>query len=149
MAFATWSSAAIPGTPTLADVTGQVVSSLAGAPAFTLTTSSDLVNRMWNLGIWGQRGNFLSVPTDCPQRDERLGWMADAAVFWRTGAYNFDIGAFTHKWMRDVRDAQSPNGAFSNVAPTIGVGESKERPAGATPELSFLGRPGCSMAIVP
>jgi alpha-L-rhamnosidase len=111
-----------PGKPTLADITGEVVSSLDQTPTATLTTSSDLVNRMWGLGIWGQRSNFLSVPTDCPQRDERLGWMADAAVFWRTGSYNFDIGAFTNKWMRDVRDAQSANGAFSNVAPTIGVG---------------------------
>ncbi|HLH02044.1 MAG TPA: family 78 glycoside hydrolase catalytic domain [Bryobacteraceae bacterium] len=111
-----------PGEPALADITGQVVSSLNQDPAATITTSSDLVNRMWGLGIWGQRSNFLSVPTDCPQRDERLGWMADAAVFWRTGSYNFDIGAFTHKWMRDVRDAQSAEGAFSNVSPTIGVG---------------------------
>ena len=86
------------------------------------TTSSELVNRMWKLGIWGQRGNFLSVPTDCPQRDERLGWMADAAVFWRTGSYNFDIAAFTHKWMRDVDDDQSKDGAFQMSRPSIGVG---------------------------
>ena len=74
---------------------------------------------MWRLGIWGERGNFLSVPTDCPQRDERLGWMADAAVFWRTGAYNFDTAAFTNKWLRDVRDAQLDNGAYTNVSPNI------------------------------
>ena len=111
-----------PGTPTLSDLSGQVVSSLNQEPAGRLSTSSELVNRMWKLGIWGQRGNFLSVPTDCPQRDERLGWMADPAVFWRTGSYNFDIAAFTHKWMRDVDDAQSKEGAFSNVSPSIGVG---------------------------
>ena len=112
-----------PGTPTQADVTGQVVSSLAAEPAATLHTSSDLVNRMWSIGIWGQRGNFLSIPTDCPQRDERLGWMGDAGVFWRTGSYNFDIAAFTHKWMADVDDSQLPDGAFSNVSPNIGVGD--------------------------
>ncbi len=117
-----------PGKPTLADITGEVVSSLGGDPTATVTTSSELVNKMWTLGIWGQRGNFLSVPTDCPQRDERLGWMADAAVFWRTGSYNFDIAAFTHKWMRDVDDAQLPNGAFTNVSPNIGLGDIEGAP---------------------
>ncbi|MBV9268824.1 MAG: family 78 glycoside hydrolase catalytic domain [Acidobacteriaceae bacterium] len=108
-----------PGAPTLDDITGQVVSSLEGEPMATLTTSSDLVNRMWRLGIWGQRSNFLSVPTDCPQRDERLGWMADAAVFWRTGTYNFDTASFSKKWLRDVRDAQLQDGAFTNVSPNM------------------------------
>ena len=65
----------------------------------------------------GQRGNYLSVPTDCPQRDERLGWMGDAGVFWRTGAYNFDVAAFSDKWMNDVADAQNAQGAFTNVSP--------------------------------
>ncbi len=78
---------------------------------------------MWGVGIWGQRGNFLSIPTDCPQRDERLGWMGDAGVFWRTGSFNFDIAAFTHKFMYDVDDAQLADGAFSNVSPDIGLGE--------------------------
>ncbi len=117
-----------PGTPTLESITGQVVSSVNGTPTATIQTASDLVNHMWKLGIWGQRGNFLSVPTDCPQRDERLGWMADAAVFWRTGTYNFDTAAFTHKWLRDVRDSQSDSGAFSNVSPNIGLGEIEGAP---------------------
>jgi len=72
---------------------------------------------MWSIGIWGQRGNFLSIPTDCPQRDERLGWMGDAGVFWRTGSYNFNIDAFSHKFMDDVTDAQTPEGDFTNVSP--------------------------------
>jgi alpha-L-rhamnosidase len=72
---------------------------------------------MRSIGIWGQRGNFLSIPTDCPQRDERLGWMGDAGVFWRTGSYNFDIAAFSQKFMRDVVDAQTSQGAFTNVSP--------------------------------
>jgi len=106
-----------PGTPTLDVLKGNVVSSLSGDPVAKLTTSSDLVNRMWSIGIWGQRGNFLSIPTDCPQRDERLGWMGDAGVFWRTGSYNFDIAAFSQKFMQDIVDAQTRQGAFTNVSP--------------------------------
>jgi len=106
-----------PGTPTLASVTGEVVSSLSGDPTAKVRTASDLVNRMWSMGIWGQRGNFLSIPSDCPQRDERLGWMGDAAAFWRTGTYNFDIEAFSHKFMHDITDAQTAAGAFTDVSP--------------------------------
>jgi alpha-L-rhamnosidase len=106
-----------PGTPTLDAITGEVVSSVSGEPTATLSTSSDLLNRMWSIGIWGQRGNFLGVPTDCPQRDERLGWMGDAGVFWRTGTYNFNVDAFAEKWMNDVIDAQNSEGAFTNVSP--------------------------------
>ena len=109
----------LPSKPTLATLTGEVLHSLDTEPSGRLDTSSTLLNRMWKLGVWGQRGNFLSIPTDCPQRDERLGWMGDAGVFWRTGAYNFDIAAFTQKFMQDVVDAQSPNGAFSNVSPDM------------------------------
>ena len=98
-----------PGTPALDAIKGDVVSSVSGEPAAKLATSSELVNRMWSIGIWGQRGNFLSIPTDCPQRDERLGWMGDAGVFWRTGSYNFDIAAFSQKFMQDIVDAQEPS----------------------------------------
>jgi alpha-L-rhamnosidase len=108
-----------PGTPTLAAITGDVVSSIAGRPTGTLSTSSPLVNEMWSIGLWGQRGNFLSIPTDCPQRDERLGWMGDAGVFWRTGSYNYDIAAFSQKWIDDVIDAQTTAGAFTNVSPDV------------------------------
>ena len=108
-----------PGTPTKDSITGEVLSSVSGEPTATLNTSSDLVNRMWSIGIWGQRGNFLSIPTDCPQRDERLGWMGDAGVFWRTGSYNFDIDAFSHKFMEDVVDAQTAQGEFTNVSPDV------------------------------
>ena len=106
-----------PGVPTLDALKGDVVSSVSGDPVAKLTTSSDLVNHMWSIGIWGQRGNFLSIPTDCPQRDERLGWMGDAGVFWRTGSYNFDIAAFSQKFMQDIVDAQTSQGAFTNVSP--------------------------------
>ena len=108
-----------PGVPTKTAITGEVINSLEGEPTGTLVTSSDLVNRMWKIGIWGQRGNFLSIPTDCPQRDERLGWMGDAGVFWRTGTFNFDIEAFSHKFLTDIRDAQTKDGAFTNVSPDL------------------------------
>src|SRR5205807_1814173 len=108
-----------PGVPTTQAITGEVVNSLSWEPAGRLTTASELVNRMWSIGLWGQRGNFLSIPTDCPQRDERLGWMGDAGVFWRTGSFNFDIEAFSHKFMSDVTDAQTAAGAFTNVSPDV------------------------------
>ncbi len=71
---------------------------------------------------WSQRGNYLSVPTDCPQRDERLGWMGDAEVFARTATYNADVAAFFTKWLVDVDDGQSAEGAFSDVSPNTGTG---------------------------
>jgi alpha-L-rhamnosidase len=106
-----------PGTPQLDSLKGEVVSSISGDPVAQLSTSSDLVNHMWSIGIWGQRGNFLSIPTDCPQRDERLGWMGDAGVFWRTGSFNFDIASFSRKFVQDTVDAQTRAGAFTNVSP--------------------------------
>jgi alpha-L-rhamnosidase len=106
-----------PGTPTTGNITGEVASSVSGDGTARVTTASDLVNRMWSIGIWGQRGNFVSIPTDCPQRDERLGWMGDAGVFWRTGSYNFDVDAFSHKFMHDVTDGQTDAGDFTNVSP--------------------------------
>jgi alpha-L-rhamnosidase len=105
--------------PTLATIDGLVFNSLPPAPSVRLTSSSELLNKMNELGAWGQRGNFVSIPTDCPQRDERLGWMGDAGAFWRTGTYNFDIDAFTRKFMLDVTDAQSSAGAFSDVSPNL------------------------------
>jgi alpha-L-rhamnosidase len=106
-----------PSTPSLDAIQGDVVSSVSSDPSARLATSSDLVNHMWQIGLWGQRGNFLSIPTDCPQRDERLGWMGDAEVFWRTGSYNFNIAAFSQKFIQDIVDAQTSQGAFTNVSP--------------------------------
>jgi alpha-L-rhamnosidase len=82
-------------------------------------TANTTVNQLWSNILWGQRGNFESVPTDCPQRDERLGWMGDAEVFWRTAAYNMNLDAFSHKFTADIRDAQSPQGLFADVSPRI------------------------------
>jgi alpha-L-rhamnosidase len=70
---------------------------------------------------WGQRGNFISVPTDCPQRDERLGWLGDAQIFARTASYNRDVAAFFSKWLDDVADGQLPSGAFPDIAPRINL----------------------------
>jgi alpha-L-rhamnosidase len=108
-----------PGTPALDSIRGEVVTSVAGEPAAKIATSSALVNRFWKTGIWGQRGNFLSIPTDCPQRDERFGWTGDAEVFWRTGSYNFDIASFGRQWMRSMVDEQSADGAFTNTVPGV------------------------------
>jgi alpha-L-rhamnosidase len=90
-------------------------------PTGRFDCSSDLVNQLWRNVTWGQRGNFLSVPTDCPQRDERLGWLADAQVFLPSAALNMDVAAFIAKWGDDILDAQSPDGAYPDVAPRLGA----------------------------
>ena len=108
-----------PGTPTTASIEGLVYDSLSPTPTIRFNSSSELLNEMGQLGIWGQRGNFLSIPTDCPQRDERLGWMGDAGVFWRTGTYNFDISSFTRKFVMDIDDAQTEDAAFTDVSPNL------------------------------
>ncbi|WP_158944399.1 alpha-L-rhamnosidase [Granulicella sp. S190] len=107
------------GTPHLSALQGEVLNSLPTSPSIRFESSSALLNKMSELGLWGQRGNFLSIPTDCPQRDERMGWMGDAGAFWRTGSYNFDIDAFSSKFMLDVVDAQSDKGEFSNISPNL------------------------------
>ena len=83
----------------------------------TITTGNELVNRLISNTIWGQRSNYLSVPTDCPQRNERQGWTADTQVFTETGAFFANTDRFFHKWMRDMRDTQSDQGSFPGVAP--------------------------------
>ena len=139
-----------PGTPSLDAIQGDVVSSVSGDPVAKLATSSALVNQMWSIGIWGQRGNFLSIPTDCPQRDERLGWMGDAGVFWRTGSYNFDIAAFSQKFIQDIVDAQSRQGAFRNVSPNT-LPASVDEPEEPSLDSDMIGAPGWGDAgvIVP
>jgi alpha-L-rhamnosidase len=77
------------------------------------------LNRLFANIDWGQRGNFISIPTDCPQRDERLGWLGDAQIFARTACYNRDVAAFFSKWLDDVADAQLPSGAFPDIAPRL------------------------------
>ena len=88
------------------------------------TCSDPLVNKLYSNIIWSQRGNFLDIPTDCPQRDERVGWTGDAQVFCRTAAYNFDVKKFFKKWLHDLSADQSSSGAVSNIVPSVN-GESR------------------------
>ena len=93
----------------------------------TVKTGNDLINKLISNTIWGQRSNYLSVSTDCPQRNERLGWTADTQVFTETGTFFANTDAFFHKWMRDMRDSQSETGAFPGVAPTAQYGNNMMR----------------------
>lgn len=108
----------LPGRPAEGTVTGCVVHS-AVSPTGRFACSHPGIDRLWLNGLWSQRDNFLSVPTDCPQRDERLGWTGDAQVFSRTATYNMDVAAFFTKWMIDVEDAQTPDGVFPDTAPRL------------------------------
>ena len=107
-----------PGALTPESLTGIVVHSdmaLAG----TFETSKPLVNQLQHNIVWGQKGNFVDVPTDCPQRDERLGWMGDAQVFARTAAFNMDVAGFFTKWLRDVAADQLETGSVPHVVPDV------------------------------
>jgi alpha-L-rhamnosidase len=84
--------------------------------------SDPLLNQLQHNIEWGQRGNYLEVPTDCPQRDERLGWTGDAQVFIRTGAFNFNVAPFFSKWQQDLEDSQSESGSIPMVVPNPGLG---------------------------
>jgi alpha-L-rhamnosidase len=109
-----------PGTPALDAIEGVVTHS-ATPPAGSFECSHPMVNQLMSNIVWGQRCNFLEVPTDCPQRDERLGWTGDAQVFIRTAATNMDVAAFFTKWLIDLNDAQQENGAYPHVAPDTRV----------------------------
>lgn len=101
-------------------VEGLVLTSI-GAPQSTYTTSNAKVNRLFQNILWGQRSNFLSVPTDCPQRDERLGWTGDAQIFCRSASYNMNIDAFFDRWFHTVRDGQTASGLLPGFMPDLGV----------------------------
>ena len=88
-------------------------------PAGTFTSSDPLINQLQHNIQWGQRGNFLDVPTDCPQRDERLGWTGDAQAFSRTATFNFDTHNFFSKWLKDVAADQQPDGMIPWVIPNV------------------------------
>lgn len=98
-------------------------------PIGYFTSSNDLLNQLQHNIQWGQKGNFLDVPTDCPQRDERLGWTGDAQVFFRTAAFNMNVHNFFTKWMKDVAADQLPNGSVPFVVPNV-LGESAAGSAG-------------------
>ncbi len=109
-----------PGVPTRDSLTMCVLHS---APPFagSFACSNDLLNRLWRNIRWGQRSNMHSVPTDCPQRDERLGWMGDAQTFSPTACWNMDMVSFWSKWMRDIVDSQGEDGHVTDVSPVAVV----------------------------
>lgn len=105
-----------PGELTLDDLTGIVVHSDI-EPTGTFECSNDMINQLQHNIKWGQKGNFLDVPTDCPQRDERLGWTGDAQVFARTACFNADVAGFYTKWLKDVSADQQARGEIPHVIP--------------------------------
>jgi alpha-L-rhamnosidase len=114
----------LPTAPDQSAVTGLVIHTDAPFTA-KFSTGNAMINQLWSNILWGQRSNFVGVPTDCPQRDERLGWMGDAQVFWRTASYNMDLAAFSRKFVADTRGTQVGTpfyGIFSpgTVSPNAG-----------------------------
>jgi len=107
-----------PGTLTLDKLRGKVVHSDM-EPAGSFSCSSELINQLQHNIVWGLKGNFLDVPTDCPQRDERLGWTGDAQVFAPTACFNMNAATFYKKWLRDLAADQQENGAIGNVIPDV------------------------------
>lgn len=107
-----------PGELTPDSLTGVVIHS-AMQPTGHFECSHPLLNQLQHNILWGQKGNFLDVPTDCPQRDERLGWTGDAQVFMRTAAFNMDVAAFFTKWLGDLAADQDPNGSVPFVVPEV------------------------------
>ena len=105
-----------PGTPELSSLEGKVVNDdlpLVG----TFQCSNELINQIYKNAFWGLRGNYRSIPTDCPQRDERQGWLGDRAAGSRGESYMFDISKLYNKWLVDIFDAQKETGSISDVCP--------------------------------
>ena len=97
----------------------------------TFSCSNPLINQLQHNILWGQKGNFLDVPTDCPQRDERLGWTGDAQVFSRTASYNMNVHNFFAKWLKDVAADQYSSGSVPHVIPDV-VKRAGSEPGGST-----------------
>jgi len=107
-----------PGRPTLASIEGRVVHDDMERSA-DFASSNDLLNQIHHNMFWGIRGNYRSIPTDCPQRDERQGWLGDRSQVSRSESYMFNVAAFYSKWESDLEDAQRPNGSVPVVAPNF------------------------------
>jgi alpha-L-rhamnosidase len=121
-----------PGDLRAEDIEGIVVhSDLAIAGHFEST--QPILQGLWRNTLWSQRSNFVGLPTDCPQRDERLGWTGDAQIFWPTAAFNMDVRGFTRRFLADLRASQQPGGAYMDTNP---------------PALPAAGAPGWSDAGV-
>ncbi|MBN2415528.1 family 78 glycoside hydrolase catalytic domain [bacterium] len=108
----------LPGEPSLTHLTGIVTYSDMERTG-TFSCSDSLITRLQENIVWGQRGNFLDVPTDCPQRDERMGWTGDAQVFAPTACFNMDVAAFFTKWLGDLAADQQEDGAVPWVVPDV------------------------------
>jgi len=106
-----------PGKPTLASLEGRVVNDDLET-AGTFLTSQPVLNRNYSNVVWGTRGNYRSIPTDCPQRDERQGWLGDRSAEARGETFIFDTAALYSKWLTDIADAQRTNGSISDVCPS-------------------------------
>lgn len=116
------------GDVTFSDIKSIPVTSIARShETGKLETGNEDINRLIKNTYWGMLSNYLSIPTDCPQRDERLGWMADTQVFAETGSFFANTDRFFHKWLQDVRDTQLPSGSYGSVSP-----ESQYGTAGAS-----------------
>lgn len=113
---------AFPGTPKTENFTAYTLHSEM-EPAGSITCSNPLLNRLHHNYLWGLKGNFLDVPTDCPQRDERLGWTGDAQIFCRTACYLMNAYTFYSKWLTDVAADQTPEGGVPHVIPNIEDGK--------------------------
>ncbi len=98
------------------EITAQVLHSDL-APVGAIRCDHELINRLMQNVQWGQRGNFLDIPTDCPQRDERRGWLGDAQVFIPAALYNMHAASFFRKWLDDVLSCRDPQGRYPNFAP--------------------------------
>ncbi len=119
-----------PGTPKLDSIRGRVVHS-AVEPVGSFAASKDILNGIQRIITWGQKTNLHSIPTDCDQRDERMGWMGDAQGTAEEAIMNFDMAAFYTNFMRDIRDVQDEKGRLSDTVPHVWGGENAD-PAWAT-----------------
>lgn len=106
-----------PGTPTADDIEGVIVHSACREVGAMVFHDSPLLQQIWSNALWSQRSNFFGVPTDCPQRDERMGWMGDIQVFLDAAAFNMEVDPFIRRFLLEARAAQRPDGAYPIVVP--------------------------------
>jgi alpha-L-rhamnosidase len=109
--------AGYPGMPTADDIVGIVVHSACRETGSMTFADAPLLQTIWQNALWSQRSNFFSVPTDCPQRDERMGWMGDIQVFLDAAAFNMEVDPFIRRFLLEARAAQRPDGAYPIVVP--------------------------------
>ncbi|MDX2276642.1 MAG: family 78 glycoside hydrolase catalytic domain [Hyphomonadaceae bacterium] len=120
-----------PGGPPPREAMEGVVAYTACETTGALNVDNPTIDGVWRNAVWSQRSNFFGMPTDCPQRDERLGWMGDAQVFWDAACYNMNVAAFTRKFMDDARHGQNADGAFPDVIPPFAPGMPQGSPGWA------------------